>query len=76
MTNVQIIETEKALNGLQLLEVDTYAGWKARGFQVKRGQHATFSTKIWKPVKDKETGAKKMILVTGHFFTMEQVERV
>ena len=75
MTNVQIIEGEKLLHGLELYEVDTYAGWKARGFQVKRGEHASFTTKIWKPVKDKETGAKKLILVTGHFFTEKQVER-
>ena len=53
MTNAEIIIT--AMLNAELnpeeVEVDTFAGWKRRGYSVKRGQKATFSTRIWKPSK-------------------------
>ena len=91
MTNAEIITI--AMIGAELdpmeVEVDTFAGWKRRGFIVKKGQKAVFQTKIWKPCKFKkeeaeqkddaeqtEQNRKKLILVNASFFTDEQVERV
>lgn len=54
MTNAEIISTAMALNDVDFdLEVDTFAGWKRRGYAVKKGEHAVFTTKIWKPSKFK-----------------------
>jgi hypothetical protein len=38
--------------------IHTYNGWKDRGYQVKRGEHAKASFTIWKYTgkKDEETG--------------------
>lgn len=88
MTNMDIITTAMVLNELNPMEVtvDTYAGWKRKGYCVKRGEKAVFSTKIWKPTKfptdviDEATGEiiinSKLILVPASFFTMTQVEKV
>lgn len=87
MTNMEIIMTNMLLNNLnpEEVEVDTYAGWKRRGFKVKHGEHAVFKTKIWKPSKyskkeiaedETQEGNKKLILVNSSFFTDKQVERV
>ena len=91
MTNAEIITVAMINAELDPMEVDfdTFAGWKRRGFCVKRGQKAVFQTKIWKPCKFKkeeieqqeETGnteqkRQKLILVNASFFTDEQVERL
>lgn len=81
MTNMQIITGAMVLNGVTE-EVDTYAGWKRRGFQVQRGQKAKFQTKIWKPCKAKksegeeESEGTRLILVNASFFVKSQVEEV
>lgn len=81
MTNMQIITGAMVLNGVTE-EVDTYAGWKRRGFQVQRGQKAKFQTKIWKPCKAKkpedeeESEGTRLILVNASFFVRSQVEEV
>lgn len=92
MTNAEIILGAMELAELDPMEVevDTFAGWKRRGYSVKRGEHAVFKTKIWKPSKFKATDEeletmdisqldndgkyKKLILVNASFFTDEQVE--
>lgn len=92
MTNAEIIMGAMMLAELDPMEVevDTFAGWKRRGFTVKRGEHAVFKTKIWKPSKfkvsdeeletvdpttlDADGKQKKLILVNASFFTDEQVE--
>lgn len=53
MTNAEIILGAMMLAELdpETVEVDTFAGWKRRGYTVKRGEKATFQTKIWKPSK-------------------------
>lgn len=53
MTNAEIIIGAMMLAELDPteVEVDTFAGWKRRGYVVKRGEKATFQTKIWKPCK-------------------------
>lgn len=79
MSNSEIIGTTTALMGI-VEPVDTYAGWKRNGYTVKRGEKATFKTKIWKPcnVKDKDTDETeiKLILVNAAFFTASQVEKI
>lgn len=91
MTNAEIIMESMVLAELDPMdvEVDTFAGWKRRGFSVKKGEHAVFKTKIWKPSKytkeeiaeiEEKNGepfdpnTKKLILVNASFFTDTQVE--
>lgn len=80
MTNIAIISNAKLLNGVTE-EVDTFAGWKRRGKQVKKGSKALFKTSIWKPrgkkkkeEQDESDGTDGMFLVTAAFFGMSQTE--
>ena len=86
MTNAEIVLTAMELTKLDPIEVevDTFAGWKRRGFSVKKGETAVFKTKIWKPSKyskkeiaENEADEKrtKLILVNAAFFTNAQVEK-
>lgn len=80
MTNMQIIMGAMVMYGVTEA-VDTYAGWKRKGYQVKRGEKAKFNTKIWKPcgkrkAEDNEEDTKKLILVNASFFVKSQVEEV
>lgn len=61
--------------------IHTYNGWKDRGYQVKRGEHAKATFTIWKYTgkKDEETGDVEK----GHcfpkksfWFTFDQVEAI
>ena len=84
MTNAQIIAQEMLLNSINPnTKVDTYAGWKRKGKNVKKGEKAVFITQIWKPTKRKpkegepeELSDEKtnMYLVKAAFFTESQVE--
>lgn len=93
MTNAEIIVGAMLMAELDPMEVtvDTFAGWKRKGYSVKKGEKAVFKTKIWKPSKyskkeieeaaeEKDVvipdTAKKLILVTASFFTDEQVEKL
>lgn len=84
MTNLQIIASAAATAKIPAdMPINTYAGWKRAGFQVKRGEKAVFQTKIWKPCKAKkqdqeeeENTGKKLILVNASFFTAEQVSEI
>lgn len=83
MTNMQIIATECALNGITEM-VDTYQGWSRNGKQVKKGSKALFQTRIWKPRKNskakvteettEEELKSKFIMVKASFFGLSQVE--
>ena len=89
MTNVEIIASAMAANEIDFdLEVDTIVGWNRKGFKVKKGEHAAFKTKIWKPRKrtkeelkelaengESEDTKSRLILVNANFFTEEQVEK-
>ncbi len=82
MSNIEIIANETDLRGITE-QVDTFAGWKRRGYVVSKGQKAVFKTKIWKPCKVKEKDEngeerkeKKLILVNAAFFTLSQVEAI
>ncbi len=93
MTNAEIILGAMMLAEIDPMEVevDTFAGWKRKGYVVKRGEKAVFQTKIWKPCKfvkkddeeqqtDEQTeekkNYKKLMLVNASFFTDLQVERI
>jgi antirestriction protein ArdC len=83
MTNAQIIANEMLLNGITE-EAHTFAHWKALGYCVRKGEHATFKARIWKYAKGKraqevedmtgEVQPGRMFLKTAHFFTRSQVE--
>lgn len=81
MTNLEIIASEMVLHEISLdTLVDTFTGWKRRGFIVNKGEKAAFRTKIWKPTKvtakldnGEEEETTKMILVPASFFTQDQV---
>ena len=92
MTNLEIIVGAMKLTGLDPRTdvVNTFAGWKRRGYSVKKGEKAVFKTKIWKPVKytkkeqeseidanlsAEESDNKHLVLVNAAFFTAEQVEK-
>ena len=82
MTNQEIILGECLLNGIEE-PVNTYAGWKACGYHVKRGEKAAFCCQIWKPCqvksKRKDTDGetvRKLILVKAYFFAASQVAPV
>ena len=80
MTNKAIIETEKLYRGI-IEDCHTYAGWQARGMQVKKGSKALFKAAIWKhknAAKDKDGNEKpaKMFLTTAAFFGISQVEPI
>lgn len=98
MTNLDIITTEAIANGLysqeeveaiyaegRELPLHTFAGWRARGYKVKKGEHARITTKLWKMKRGKETlkdkdgneveeETKNMYLCKSFLFTGEQVE--
>lgn len=74
MSNLEIIETEKALKGIEG-ELYTYQEWKNQGYQVQKGEKAILTTKLWKQVTKKIEGieTKKFYLVNAALFTSEQV---
>lgn len=82
MTNQEIIEKQKMFRGMPLeTPLYTYAEWKQRGFQVKRGESSKIKFKIWKKSKSKKTEddeEKKshFFLVNTAFFTFNQVEKI
>lgn len=86
MTNEQIIRMASALNGVTE-DAHTYAHWHELGYQVRKGEHATFKAAIWKYARGKgaeadanEDGEKaapgRMFLKTAHFFTRSQVDPI
>jgi len=66
MTNQEIIEKEKMLNGIDC-EAHTYAGWLQIGYRVKKGEKARFKTSIWnkgsKKQEDQEEGTNSAIKI-------------
>jgi len=79
MTNQEIIEKEKMLNGIDC-EAHTYAGWLQIGYRVKKGEKARFKTSIWnkgsKKEEDQEEGTGYYYMKLSHFFTIDQVEKI
>lgn len=82
VTNKQIIETYRALNGI-MEPIHTYAAWKSLGYQVRKGEKSADKIKIWKhktrTVKGEngvETETSKMLMTTAAFFRQSQVEPI
>lgn len=80
MANPEIIAKAAMLAGITE-EAHTFAHWKQLGFCVRKGEHAAFSTSIWKRGADKKDKHGKLIagkffLAKAFFFTASQVEYV
>lgn len=77
MSNREIVSTECMLKGIKE-EVYTYAEWRKRGYQVKRGQRACITTQLWKQVKYKDKSTEeektKMVMTKASLFSRSQVE--
>lgn len=80
ITNTEIIKSEMLIHGITEA-VNTYAGWKLQGLQVKKGSKALFKTQIWKPCKVKikteegdEIIKNKLYMVNAAFFGRSQTE--
>ena len=81
MTNAEIIQTAKMLNGI-VEDAHTFAYWKQAGYKVRKGEHAAFSAKIWKAnvkkvvVDGEEKDNLNMFMKTAHFITRSQVDKI
>lgn len=84
MTNKEIIKKAKVLNNIDE-ECHTFVVWKQLGYKVKKGEHAAFSTNIWKYSNKKkhnddedteETSNGKCFMTKAYFFKRSQVEEV
>lgn len=82
MTNAEILLGECVKRGITE-EVHTFARWKQLGFKVKKGEHALFSTSLWKQTKgrkseDVEDGEEinigRCYLCKSYLFGRSQVE--
>ncbi|MCR5083854.1 MAG: ArdC family protein [Parasporobacterium sp.] len=66
--------------------IHTYAIWKEKGYQVRKGQKAVAAIQIWKHTdaklqKDKKSGeeveiGEKMFMKTAFFFKKDQVDPI
>lgn len=99
MKNIEIIANEAVAANLytqeqveEILEcggelpLHTFAGWKARGKMVRKGEHAAIKTRLWKfkkgakkaeaeaEVEEKEES--RYYLCKAFLFTAEQVEAI
>ena len=81
-TNAQIIETYKALNGINC-PIHTYAKWQSLGYQVRKGEKCQHRITIWKGctrpkvnADGEEVTTSRMIMKTACFFTLAQVEPI
>lgn len=87
MTNAQLIYNAQILAGVTE-EAHTFAHWKHLGFVVRKGEHAAFSTTIWKYAGGRDanedadgTSANegkpgRLFLKKAHFFTRSQVDPI
>lgn len=88
MTDEQIVEFIKEH---AFLPLNTYAEWKRLGYVVKRGEHATITSKLWRFTDKKKKGtwpkteldksAEKQdngryYLAKAFLFTSEQVQKL
>ena len=99
MTNFTIIVNEAIANGLytedQAIEIikkrgalplHTFAEWKKRGFNVRKGEHAKLTCFIWRYKKkanaeqenenETEIDENFFYKTKAFFFTADQVERI
>lgn len=93
MTNLEIIEGERLLHNIDKeIELDTFQGWKRKGYSIIKGEKALFKTKIWKPrnkelkeIEEKDVTnlteedkikLRKFMLVNSAFFSEKQVQKI
>lgn len=94
MTNFKIVMNEAINAGLFTKEeienfisknqhppIFTYQEWQKQGFQVKKGEKAKLTCKIWKPKRTKkeeqnEEDTGEFFLKMSNFFIFEQVEKI
>jgi len=91
LKNHQIISLTLEAQGINFkydgTNLNTYASWRAKGYQVKRGQKAFIQCELWTPCKskievkkedgttDKKEGIK-IYLKKASLFTPEQVKKI
>lgn len=85
MTNAEIIASECGKRGITE-EVHTFARWKQLGYKVKSGEHALFSTQLWKQCSRKkrqtvdedadESSNVGCYLCKSYLFGQSQVEKM
>ncbi len=78
MTNVEIIENEKKVKGIEV-EAHTFGTWKQKGYAVQKGEKAAFSVMVWKhKTKRNEDGTTEGVMFRkkAYFFTADQVKEV
>ena len=98
MTNLQIIaseaianniyteqEVEKIIGAGYRLPIHTFAEWKRMGYIVRKGEHATITTRLWKFTNKKQDAADDAdgnqepdhyYLAKAFLFTKDQVEKI
>lgn len=83
ITNKAIIEAYKAEQGLPVeYPLFTYAVWKTKGYQVKKGEKCKHRVCLWKygEKKIEQDGQERTVGRCFHktmsLFSMEQVERI
>ena len=57
----------------------TYEAWKEIGYQVQKGQKASFSASIWKMTEkknDEGERVQKLIMKNAYFFGRDQVKPI
>jgi len=69
--NQEIIAQEALFKGFNYNSdnLDTFEGWRAKGYVVKRGQKAFIKTHLW-------TMGKNRRKILEYLFTNEQVEKL
>ena len=78
MSNAEIISTACGMAGITE-DVHTFAGWKKRGYTVKKGEHAALKLTIWKHTTKKNKDGEeetRMFMTPAHFFTESQVKAI
>jgi len=85
-TNVELVTAAAEAAGIEYNgeNLKTFAEWKRVGMSVKKGEKASVTVSLWKPVtkeeENKETGKmemkKKFIKKLCHLFTPDQVQPV
>lgn len=85
-------EAEAIISQGMTLPVHTYNAWKAAGYQVRKGEKARITTKLWKhkrekttlPMKNAETGETENVeqesssyyMAKAFLFTLDQVDPI
>ena len=82
-TQIEVIRNgERQIEEIPIIEpIHTYQGWKARGYQVRKGEKSNIRITIWKHTNARTTKEGKEIpektfLKESAFFTGDQVDKI